>query len=63
METPFGSNFDGQRTHILKLNKSLYGLKQSRTPSEKALEKKRQAQEEKFTSNPSSFNKLTGFLP
>ena len=29
MEPPFGFNFDGQRTHVLKLIKSLCGLKQS----------------------------------
>ena len=29
MEAPFGFDFDGQRTYVLKLNKSLYGLKQS----------------------------------
>ena len=27
MEAPFGFDFDGQRTYVLKLNKSLYGLK------------------------------------
>ena len=29
MEAPFGFDFDGQRTYVLNLNKSLYGLKQS----------------------------------
>ena len=29
MEAPYGFDFDGKRTHVLKLNKSLYGLKQS----------------------------------
>ena len=29
MEAPYGFDFQGRQTHVLKLNKSLYGLKQS----------------------------------